>query len=917
MQRPDPDILLAQMQTGDTAGARGRLKIFFGAAPGVGKTYAMLSEAREKQAAGADVLVGVAETHGRAETEALLAGLAVLPRRELEYRGMLLREFDLDAALARRPQLILVDELAHTNAPGSRHAKRWQDVAELLDAGIDVASTVNVQHIESLNDVVAQITGVVVRETVPDSILERADEIELVDLPPDELLARLGAGKVYVAQQAERAVQSFFRKGNLIALRELALRRTAERVDEQMRSYRRDRAISAVWPAQQRLLVGIDSGLAAARLARAGRRMAAQLHTPWYAVYVETPAELGRPEAERERAYQALRLAEQLGAEVATLSGERAADELLVFARAHNVSSIVLGKPARARWRRLLAETVVDAAIHQSGDVEVSVVGDEAEPAPRRPQPREARPEWAGYLVSLGVLALITGVSYLARALYPPFAEANLIMAYLVTVMGLALRFGRGPSILAAVLGVLAFDFFFVRPFLTFEVSDTQYLLTFAALLVVALVVSTLTVRLRQQADAARQRERRTAALYVMSRDLANAQEAGQLPRAAVRHLHETFESQVVLLLPSGAGQRLQPWGDLSGWWREEIEQRMVFVPSAHDLGVAQWVYERGQIAGMGTATLPAAQGLYLPLLGGQGAVGVLGLRPAQPQRALAPDQRHLLETFANQIALALERARLAGEAERERVQAEAERMRSSLLSSVSHDLRTPLTAISGAASSLLDDAAALDRGTRRELAQGIYDEADRLNRLVHNLLSMTRLESGAVQVQKEWQPLEEVIGSARNRTAELLRDRPLAVQLPPGLPLAPLDGVLIEQVLVNLLENAAKYTPPGSPIMIAARSSPGEVAITVADGGPGIPAGDEQRIFEKFYRAAPGVAHGAGLGLAICRAIVLAHGGRIWVERPPAGGSAFCFTLPIDGAPPAIDLGEAGLTEYSTPSPP
>ncbi|MFN8505278.1 DUF4118 domain-containing protein [Kouleothrix sp.] len=901
-QRPDSDAILDQMRQETHAPARGRLKIFFGAAPGVGKTYAMLSEAREKQAAGADVLAGVVETHGRAETEALLQGLALLPRREIAYHGIVLREFDLDAALARRPQLILVDELAHSNAPESRHAKRWQDVAELLDAGISVYSTVNVQHVESLNDVVAQITGVTVRETVPDSILERADEIELVDLPPDELQERLREGKVYVPQQADRAIKSFFRKGNLIALRELALRRTADRVDEQMRSYRRDQAITAVWPAQERVLVGVHAGATASRLVRTGRRMAMQLRAPWYVVYVEAPAELRLPASAQDEVLQALRLAEQLGAEVATLSGEHVVDELLAFARTHNVTKIVVGKPRRPRWRERLFGSLVGTLIRQSGEIDVYVISEEPEPAPTRLRAPEEPAGWNGYLASIAVLVLITGLGYLARVLYPSFAEANVIMAYLLAVMAVALRYGRGPSILAAVLGVLAFDFFFVRPFLTFVVSDTQYLLTFAALLFVALVVGTLTVRLRQQADAARQRERRTAALYAMSRDLANVREAAQLLRAAVRHLHETFESQVVLLLPCGPARRLQPWGDVSGWWREDVEQRMVFVPDARDVGVAQWVYDHGQIAGMGTTTLPASQALYLPLLGVQGGVGVLGLKPAQPQRVIAPHQRHLLETFANQIALALERAQLADEAQRQRVQAETERLRSTLLSTISHDLRTPLASITGAASVLADQEAMLPPATRQELALAISDEADRLNRLVTNLLDMTRLEAGAVRVVKEWQPLEEVIGTVLQRLEQALRDRPVAVELPPGLTLVPLDGALIGQVLANLLDNAAKYAPPGSPIAISATSGPREVLVAVADRGAGIAPGDEQRIFEKFYRGQGSAgAAGAGLGLAISHGIITAHGGRIWAENRPGGGTVIRFTLPLEGTPPQL----------------
>jgi two-component system sensor histidine kinase KdpD len=900
-QRPDPDALLARIQQEPQARTHGRLKIFFGAAPGVGKTYKMLSEARDKQAAGVDVVVGVAETHDRAETETLLRGLEVLPRREVAYRGIVLREFDLDAALLRRPQLILVDELAHTNAPDSRHAKRWQDVMELLDAGIDVYSTVNVQHVESLNDVVAQITGVAVRETVPDSIMERADEIELIDLEPEELLQRLREGKVYVPQQAEHAAHNFFRKGNLIALRELALRRTADRVDEQMRSYRSDRAIATVWPTQERVLVCIHASPTAGRLVRTGRRLAVQLRAPWYVIYVETPAELRRPDAEREDAVKALRLAEQLGGEATTLTGDRVANEILAFARRHNISKIVLGKPRRSRWHEFLFGSTVDTVIRRGGEIDVYVISEASEPSPF-PRSAETPTDWNGYAASVGTIMLITATGYLARTLYPPFAEANLIMAYLVVVMGLALRFGHGPSILASVLGVLAFDFFFVPPFLTFAVSNTQYLLTFAALLVVALVVSTLTVRLQQQADAARQRERHTAALYAMSRDLANVRDTGQLLRTALRHLHETFDGQVVVLLPITSTNRLQPWGHITGWWGEGVESRVVFVPDEHDLGVAQWVYEHRQMAGVGTSTLPAAQGLYVPLRGTQGAVGVLGLKPTQPHRMLAPDQMHLLETFANQTALALERARLADEANHQRVQAETERLRSTLLSTVSHDLRTPLASITGAASALADPDMALPPATRQELAQSISDEAERLNRLLTNLLDMTRLEAGVVKVAKDWQPLDEVIGAALQRLEHTLRDHPVTVELPPGLTLVPLDAVLIGQVLANLLDNAAKYAPPDSPITISAVVDTQEVTVAVADRGSGIAPDDEQRVFEKFYRGrSVNGASGSGLGLAISKGIITVHGGWIWAENQPGGGTIVRFTLPLEGTPPQL----------------
>lgn len=910
MERPDPDRLLAQVQPSNSAHERAALKIFFGAAAGVGKTYAMLEAAHDRLAEGIDVVAGYIETHGRDETSALLAGLEVLPRRQIDYRGTVLEEFDLDAALERKPQLILVDELAHTNAQGARHAKRWQDVEELLAAGISVYTTVNVQHLESLNDVVAQITGVIVRETVPDSLLERADEVELIDLPPDELLQRLREGKIYRSHQIERAANNFFRKGNLIALRELSLRRTADRVDDQMQRYRRDNAINAPWPTTERLLVCVGPGLNPARLVRAARRMAAGLRAEWVALYVETPAHLRLPEDDRERIVQTLRLAEQLGAETVTLSGSRASDEILAYAHTRNVTKIVVGKPEHPRWRELIFGSTVDSLVRRSGMIDVYILSEQADDEPMQPI-RSFRPTSSGIAYGRSVL-IVLACTLVAWAIFPAFEHSNLIMVYLLGTVFVANRYGRGPAILASILSVAAFDFFFVTPYLTFAVSDVQYLITFGVMLSVALVISSLAARLRQQADAARLRERRTAALYELSRELASKPELEQLLQAAVRHVSQVFESQVVVLLPPGKGDRIQPWGHTSGWWDAALDRRAIFAPNDADRGVAQWSYERQQMAGRGTNTLPGAEAIYLPLIGSRGTVGVLGVKPKDEQQAFPPEQIHLLETFASQTALAIERAMLARQAQQAQLDVEAERLRSSLLSSVSHDLRTPLAAITGATSSLLQANGTIDGKTGRELIQGINDEAFRLNRLVSNLLDMTQIESGNVRVQKEWQSLEEVVGAALTRLDARIGQRPVEVEIPPDLPLVPFDSVLIEQVLINLLENALKYTPADSPLKIASwidrHDSEGKslsATVEVADRGPGIQPTDHERVFEKFYRAQQGKG-GVGLGLAICHAIVQAHGGRIWVEDRPGGGASFRFTLPIEGTPPRVMMLDA-----------
>jgi two-component system, OmpR family, sensor histidine kinase KdpD len=886
IDRPDPEALLARVKAEEARQHRGKLKIFLGAAAGVGKTYAMLEAVREQKADGVDAVVGCVETHGRAETDALLQGLEILPARMVDYRGTTLRELDLDAALARRPALILVDELAHTNAPGLRHAKRWQDVVELLDAGIDVYTTMNVQHLETLNDVVAKITGVVVRETVPDSVFEQADEAELIDLPPDELLERFKDGKVYMPEQAQEAVKNFFRKGNLIALRELALRRTAERVDAQMRVYMHEHAIGKAWPTAERLLVCISPGPESARLVRAAKRMGDRLGAPWVAAYVETPAQLRLPAEVRDRVTQTLRLAEQLGAETVRLHGEKMSEAILAFAHDRNVTKIVVGKPRRRLWTRILIGSIVDALVQGSGDIDIYVISAEREQhgVPQAPRARRATPsDWAPYGWSTAVVVLATGAAWLTL---PFFELANLVMVYLLGLVVVATRYGRGPSLVASILSVAALDFFFVPPVFTFAVSDVRYLFTFVVMLVVGLVTSSLAARIRTQAEAARLREQRTAALYALSRELASTRGVDQLLTIAMRHISEVFRSQVAVLLPGAGGVLVCADGGQ-------------FALDANELGVGKWVHEHHQPAGLGTSTLPGAAALYLPLQAPRGPVGVLGIRPADPHSLDAPDQLHQLETFANQTALAIERAQLADEAQQTQVRMETERLRNSLLSSVSHDLRTPLATITGAATTILENGAKLDDRTRRGLLESVREEAERLNRLVQNLLEMTRLESGALQLRKEWHPLEEVIGAALGRLAKELADRRVETRVPPDLPLVPIDDVLVEQVLVNLLDNAVKYTPGGSPIRIMATSSGEAITVEVADRGPGLPRGEEDRVFEKFYRGVPG-GRGAGLGLAICQGIVKAHGGNIWAQNLPEGGVAFLFTLPLAGKPPA-----------------
>ncbi|MGH8617713.1 MAG: DUF4118 domain-containing protein [Burkholderiales bacterium] len=901
--RPDPDALLARVRDDEARAARGRLKVFFGAAPGVGKTYAMLQAAQQQRAEGLDVVAGYIEAHVRPETTALLAGLEVLPRRASDDRGVRLPEFDLDAALRRRPALILVDELAHTNAPGSRHPKRWQDIEELRDAGIDVYTTVNVQHLESLNDLVEQVTGIAVRETVPDTIIENADDVEVIDLPPDELLERLREGRIYLPHQARQAEQNFFRKGNLIALRELALRRTADRVDAQMRDYREDHAIDAAWPVRERILVCIGPAADGERLVRAGRRMAAALKAEWLVAYVETPELVRLPAADRERIARTLKLAESLGAETQTLAGAaRFSDDVLELAQARNVSRIVLGKPRRRGWRRWLFGSIVDAVVEGSGEIDVHVISTDAGAAAFPGQQVLARSsaylgldEQGGFArrrKGYAVAAVVTvAATVLAWPLRDDFQLTNLVMLYLLGVVWIAVRYGRGPSVLASVLSVMSFDFFFVPPYLTFAVSDTEYLVTFAVMLVVGLVISSLTASVRLQARVAGHRERRTAALYTMVRELATAQDADVLLRVGVREVTAVFDCQAVVLLPDADGKLRYPretsiHGSLHG----------------ADLGIAQWVYDHGRPAGLHTDTLPGSDALYLPLAGAAGALGVLGVLPASARRVFLPEQLRLLETFAGQIALALQRVQSVEDARRAQTKAETESLRNSLLAAISHDLRTPLAVIAGSSSALLEGGTDVPEASRRELAQTVLDEARRMTRVVNNLLDMTRLESGAVHLDLQWHVLEELAGSVLGRLREPLEGRRVRVDVPRTLPLVRIDGVLIEQVLMNLVENACRYTPPGTPIEITAAHDGRSCTLRVRDFGPGLPPEVAQHVFEKFYRAQPESAHGgAGLGLTICRAIVEAHGGTISAANAPDGGAVFTVTLPAAENPPGV----------------
>jgi two-component system sensor histidine kinase KdpD len=901
--RPDPDQLLEQIRGEGERARVGKLRIYFGAGAGVGKTYAMLNAAQREHLAGREVLVGVIETHGRSETAELLTGLTQLPLREVPYRGRTLFEFDLDAALAAHPAVLLVDELAHSNAVGSRHPKRWQDVQELLDAGIDVWSALNVQHLESLNGTVGAITGIRVQETVPDTVLDRADEIILVDVTPDELLARLKAGKVYLPQQAERAAQNFFRKGNLIALREIALRRTAEHVEDDVRSYRIEQSQSGAgkslagapaWNTSGAILVCVGPHEGAEHGVRSAARLAGQLNVRWHAVYVETPALQRLPAAVRDRTLAVLKLAEELGASTAVLAGSDVAGELVRQAHTLNCATLVTGRPRARHWQawwRAFRPTLTRQLATMAPALDIVEVG-VADSTRRLPQavPRDGREDeetapwrdaWPRYAWAGAACVLTT---LLALPLLSLIDLANIVMLFLLYVVLVAVKLGRGPAIVAAVLGVASFDLFFVQPRFSFAVSDVQYLVTFAVMLVVSLMIGQLTASLRFSARISASRERRAQALFELTRDLSAALQAVQVVELGEAAVQRTFGGQARVLL-TDANDQLALGDDL---------------PDSIDASIADWAFHNGQRAGLATSTLPAHAWHYVPLQAPMRIRGVLALQPAQARWLLIPEQVQQLETLARQIAIAIERVHYVEVAQAAVVQMESESLRNALLAAMSHDVRTPLTALVGLAESLerstpplTDDQAAS--------ARAISQEARQLNALVTNLLDMARLQSGQVNLRSDWQSVEELVGSAIRAAHHALGDTVVQTDIPGDLPLVEFDAALMERVLVNLLENAAKYgvsaAPDARPILVNARATPTTLVLSVRDHGPGLPPsskGHEQSLFDKFTRGkAESATPGVGLGLAICKAVVEAHRGHITATQALGGGAEFILTLP------------------------
>lgn len=872
---------------------RGRLRVFLGYADGVGKSAAMLATAQRRYEEGQDVVVGCLPGYGRFPNTDPLPNLEIIPYRQTTYGGG--DEMDTDAILRRRPQLVLVAELAHANAPGSRHAYRYQDVLELLHSGIDVYTTLNIQHLESLNDVVAQVTGVRVGETVPDHILDDADDIELVDLPVTDLLARIETGEISWPAQDEATMRKFYRAGNLTALREMALRRAAERVDEQMRAYMHAHAISGPWPAGERLLVCVSPSPLSERLVRTARRLARRLDAVWFAVYVETPAQAHLPEADLERVTQTLRLAEELGAQPVRISGSSVAEAVVNFALGRNVTKIIVGKPLRPRWREWRHGSVVDQIVRRSQNLDVYVISSKTEEPVTAvaPTPRSRSPiNWQAYLISAALVLLVT----LAGLPLRPFIDpTNLAMLYLLAVVLVAIRQGRRPAIAASLLSIIAFDLIFIPPYYAFGVDDAEYLLTFAGLLVVGLVVSTLAARTREQETAVQRRESQTAALFELGQKLANVSGRNEIAQVAVTHLQATFASPVAVFLPDSTGEALRLQATTLG-----------FAPEAEEQETAEWVFRHGQAAGQFTRTLTHTQGHYVPLQTTDQTVGVLAVLFTETRRntSLTSDQRNFLTSLAGQIALALEKASLAEQARQARLREETEKLQTTLLNAISHDLRTPLAAITGALSSLVDDADLLSETAREDLAQTAWEEALRLNRLVGNLLDMTRLESGAMKVVRQPYDVQELVGATLAQMPHRLKGRTVRRRIPDDLPPVAIDFTLMVQALMNLVDNALKYSPPEAVVDIAAYQEEEMVVIAVQDRGPGIPEAELERVFSKFYRLSTSGVGGTGLGLSITRGIVEAHNGRVWAENRPGGGAIFSLALPVKAwAPETTDI--------------
>ena len=898
-QRPSPDALLEAARRENPGG--GRLKIFVGAAPGVGKTYEMLQEARAKLKEGADVVVGVVETHGRPETTALLDGFEVVPVKRVEYKGREIEEMDLDALVARRPRIALVDELAHTNAPGSRHPKRYLDVEELLRRGIDVYTTVNIQHIESLNDVIAQITRIRVRETVPDDLFDRAHAIELVDLTPEELIQRLREGKVYVPTQARRALEHFFSPANLTALRELALRRIADRVDDDLLAQMQARAIPGPWAAGERILVCISEDPRSAGLVRYAKRLADRLHAFWGALYVETHRSRQLNEEERDRIADTLRLVEALGGEAVTIPGSNRAiaHDVIRYAKANNITQIVIGKSTRSRWFEIVNGSVVHDLVRRSGTIGVHVVAGEqlrGEPVPKKTvNVAEQRVPFDPFPY-VAALAAVTAALGVALVIRPWFGVENVDLVFLTAIVAMAVRFGLWPSLFTSVAAVLCYNFFFLPPLYSLTISAPTNVAAFLFFSIMALVVSNVAARVRSQAVVAMDRVRTTQALYAFSRKLAGVGTLDDVLSATASQAALMLKLQVVLLLPE------------NGMLVVKASDPLYSAPDEAALAAAKWAWANNRPAGRGSTTLSGVRWLFLPIRTGRGAIGIVGIDGDKPGPLLTPDQRRLLDALMDQGGVAIERVHLVDDIDQAKRTIETDRLRTALLTSISHDLKTPLAGVLGAASTLRDLSGALNDAAKTELLSTIVDESERLNRFIANLLDMTKLESGAVLPNATLQDMGEIVGSALERCRKILAQHRVEIELACDLPMLALDPVLFEQILFNLLDNAAKYSSAGTTIRIQCWRDENVVSLQILDEGDGIPPAHLEKIFDKFYRVEKSdrVRAGTGLGLAISRGFVEAmHGTITAANRTDRSGAIFTITMPIPQT--ASNQSEAG----------
>lgn len=870
--RPSPDALLKLAERE----ARGKLKVFLGASPGVGKTYAMLSGAKRLSVEGRDVVVGLVETHGRSDTAALLEGLEVLPRRPVAYKNRTLMEFDVDAALARRPDLIIVDELAHTNAPDSRHPKRFQDVEELLEAGIDVWTALNIQHVESLSDVVAGITGIAVREVVPDTVIERADDVVVVDITPDELIERLKDGKVYLPDNARRAADNFFKPGNLTALRELALRRTADRVDDEMVDYLRQNAIEGPWPTAERILVCVGPDAHSQSVVRAAGRLAHGLNAGWVAAHLDPIGRDTRDTGAMKRVDEALKLAARLGADVSRLSARDLPSEVLRYARRENITQIVLGR-SRASWfKRLIGRSLSDEITRQAEGIAIHVVTPAKDKAPvfRWPRPLVKA---SAYIAAFVAVAIAVGLGFVALNWLPPPA---LSMFFLAAVLLCANRFGTGSAIVAALLSFFAYNFFFIVPIHTLTIASPHELVALTVFLLVAVITGSLSGRVREQSDAAGRRIFQTQMLFDFSRKLSGTATIDDVLWAVASQTASAIKGETIVALAEN--------GDL--------QIKAAFPPEdsmgASEWTAARWALTHRESAGLGTTTLPNAHFTFRPLTTPRGVVGVIGLRPGTA--GLSAEDERVVEALIDQTTVAIERTLLAGDAAKAEAMAESERLRSALLSSISHDLRTPLATILGSVTSLRSLGGQMPKESQTELLSAIEEETRRLSQFVTNLLDMTRLEAANLEIKRDWVDLADIIRAAVARGQMAWSDRKIDLSIAKGLPLVHGDSGLLEQVVFNLLDNAHKYSLPGTSTKVSAQERNREILLEVSDEGQGIPPEDLERVFDKFYRVkhGDGRSAGVGLGLAICRGIVTALGGSITAASPLADGRGTRITI-------------------------